>query len=111
MEMLKAAMSNVLARKTIRHKFFFAIDGLDEYDRDSVGKTELTELMLNPTRSYAVKLLLSSRPETPFETAFHNCPTLRLESLTKHDIRRYTKDRLFSNVTKGSGLPKKKQSS
>lgn len=32
MEMLKVAMSNVLARKTVRHKIFFAIDGLDEYD-------------------------------------------------------------------------------
>jgi hypothetical protein len=89
MEMLKAAMNNLLACTTMFTKFFFAIDGLDEYERDSIGKTELAELMLNLTRSYKVKLLLSSRPESPFEVAFRTCPSLRLESLTKHDILAY----------------------
>jgi hypothetical protein len=101
MEMLKAAMNNLLACTTMFTKFFFAIDGLDEYERDSIGKTELAELMLNLTRSYKVKLLLSSRPESPFEVAFRTCPSLRLESLTKRHIWIYTKNRLFSNMTKG----------
>ncbi|KAM0708445.1 hypothetical protein Q7P35_005097 [Cladosporium inversicolor] len=95
--MLKAAMNRLLKADALSKNFFFMIDGLDEYDRDSVGKTELAELMLDMTRSKRIKLLLSSRPETPFETVFRDCPVLRLELLTMPDISAYVEKRLWSN--------------
>ena len=95
--MLTAAVNRILTSGRLSNNFFFIIDGLDEYDRDSIGKTQLAELMLELTRSPRVKLLLSSRPETPFKTAFQQCPTLRLEKLTESDISAYVNTRLWSN--------------
>ena len=95
--MLTAAVNRILTSGRLSHNFFFIIDGLDEYDMDSIGKTQLAELMLELTRSPRVKLLLSSRPETPFKTAFQQCPTLRLEKLTESDISAYVDKRLWSN--------------
>jgi len=97
--MLGAAVNKILTSGKLSNNFFFIIDGLDEYDRDSIGKTELAELMLNLVRSPRVKLLLSSRPETPFKTAFHQCPTLRLETLTESDMSAYVNQRLSSNAS------------
>jgi hypothetical protein len=104
--MLTAAMNKILTSGQLSNNFFFIIDGLDEYDRDSIGKMQLAELMLELTRSSRVKLLLSSRPDTPFKTAFQPCPTLRLEKLTGPDISAYVKKRLWSNllVTAISGV-------
>lgn len=100
MGMLTAAMDKLLASKALSTNFCFIIDGLDEYERDSVGKTELAELMLTMTRSPNVKLLLSSRPETSFEVAFQQCPSLCLETLTKPDILEYVETRLWSNAAR-----------
>lgn len=97
MEMLTVAMNNLLASKALTTNFFFIIDGLDEYDRDSVGKAELAELMLNMTKYSRVKCLLSSRLETPFKVAFRQSPQLRLEMLTKPDILAYVETKLWSN--------------
>jgi hypothetical protein len=95
--MLTAAVQRILTSGQLSNNFFFIIDGLDEYDRDSIGKTQLAELMLDLTRSPRVKLLLSSRPETPFKAAFQQCPTLRLEKLTEPDMSAYVNKRLWSN--------------
>ena len=95
--MLTAAVQKILTSGKLSNNFFFIIDGLDEYDRDSIGKTQLADLMLDLTRSPRVKLLLSSRPETPFKTAFQQCPTLRLEKLTEPDISAYVNKKLWSN--------------
>lgn len=97
LDMLTIAMTKLLKSTLLSKNFFFAIDGLDEYNRDSVGKTTLAELMLDLTRSPKVKLLLSSRPETRFEVVFRHCPLLRLEQLTKPDTIAYVNKKLWSN--------------
>ncbi|GAB7326361.1 hypothetical protein MBLNU13_g10396t2 [Cladosporium sp. NU13] len=96
--MLTAAVNKILTSGELSNNFFFIIDGLDEYDRDSIGKTQLAKLMLDLTHSPRVKVLLSSRPETPFKIAFLQCPTLRLEELTKPDVSAYVNKRLWSNT-------------
>lgn len=96
-ETLTAAMNNILTSRSLSKNFFFIIDGLDEYDRDSIGKTLIAEMMLSLTQSPRVKLLISSRPENPFKTVFWQCPTLRLEQLTAVDIETYVKKMLWSN--------------
>jgi len=97
LSMMTAAMKNVLASDALSTNFFFIIDGLDEYERDGVGKTELANLFLKMTKSSRVKLLISSRPENQFRTAFMRCPTLQLETLTKTDISVYVNTGLWSN--------------
>lgn len=96
-EMLTVAMDNILSAGSLSKNFFFIIDGLDEYDRDSMGKTQLAELMLHMSQSPRVKLLISSRPETPFKNVFRQCRTLNLESLTASDIETFVKRSLWSN--------------
>lgn len=79
------------------HQYLFIIDGLDEYNRDNIGKTELVDMSLEMASCPNIKLLLSSRPEMPFATGFRRCPSLRLETLTKPDITAYINAKLWSN--------------
>lgn len=97
MSALTEAMKNILAQDVLSANFCFVIDGLDEYDRDSIGKTKLATLMLDITSSERVKILLSSRPEVPFENAYRGVPGICLESLTGSDILVYIESRLWSD--------------
>lgn len=98
-EMLIQAMSNVIRDGSFSTNYFFTIDGLDEYNRGNDRKMELVELFLSLAQYPNVKLLLSSRPEVPFATGFKNCPCLRLETLTRADIRTYVRAKLWSNLS------------
>ena len=99
LEMLSIAMENILSDGALSTNFFFIVDGLDEYERDNIGKSELAELMGTIAKSPRVKILLSSRPEAAFERYFRACPSLRLEDLTRRDITKYIHDQLWSNNT------------
>lgn len=99
LEMLSIAMENILSDGALSTNFFFIVDGLDEYERDNIGKSELAELMGTIAKSPRVKILLSSRPEAAFERYFQACPSLRLEDLTRRDITKYIHDQLWSNNT------------
>jgi len=99
-ETLAAAMKNVLKEGVLNTNFFFIIDGLDEYDADSIGKRQLADFVGSMTVSTKVKIVLASRPEAPFESVFGvglRCPTLRLEVFTKNDISSYVAARLWKN--------------
>ena len=101
LSMLTAAMNKLLAPRMLSNNFFFfMIDGLDEYEKDSIGKAELAEMVLNMTRSRRIKILVSSRPEAPFERAFRQQPMLRLETLTAPDIAAYIRLRLWSDESR-----------
>lgn len=99
LEMLSIAMENILSDGALSTNFFFIVDGLDEYERDNIGKSELAELMGTIAKSPRVKILLSSRPEAAFERYFQARPSLRLEELTRRDITKYIQDQLWSNET------------
>ena len=75
-------------------KFFFLIDGLDEYDSDPFDMINL----VNQLSEYPnVKMVLSSRPLYEFVKAFKAFPSLRLQDLTFCDIKKYVDDELASN--------------
>ncbi|TLD09746.1 small s protein [Venturia nashicola] len=97
MAMMTSALHAILRTDTISTNFFFAIDGLDEYDQDSIGKMDLTQIFLGLARSKRVKFLVSSRPEAVFQSSLRHCPTVRLESMTALDILSFVKTRLWSN--------------
>ena len=90
---LSTALENLTLGQTLPCRFCCFIDGLDEYYGDH---RELINLIRNFTGSENIKFCLSSRPWNVFELAFGNgiCPQLRLEDLTKEDIRRYVRDKL-----------------
>ncbi|KAI0432418.1 hypothetical protein F5Y09DRAFT_353517 [Xylaria sp. FL1042] len=83
-------------------RFCFFIDGLDEYttgaQRYHGDYQELIDLLEALTTSPVIKICVSSRPWTPFERAFGDSPNkLRLEDLTKNDIREYVLDKFSSS--------------
>ncbi|KAF4985588.1 hypothetical protein FDECE_16457 [Fusarium decemcellulare] len=66
--------------------FFFAVDGLDEYDADSAEMALLAKVFKMLSGLAHVKSVLSSRPLVTFEQSFDDCPRLRLHELTRPDI-------------------------
>lgn len=68
------------------------IDGLDEYDASEEAHFELAEILKEAARSTNFKVVVSSRPEMPFETTFGDCDKLRLHELTRNDRKVYVAD-------------------
>jgi hypothetical protein len=66
--------------------FFFAVDGLDEYDADGAEMALLAKVFKQLSSLPHVKCVLSSRPLVTFEQSFEECPRLRLHELTRPDI-------------------------
>jgi hypothetical protein len=85
-----------LAKQTlISSKMCFFVDGLDEYEGNH---TELTRLVKILASSSSIKLCVSSRPWNPFIRAFGgNEQQLKLEDLTKDDIKHYVQSKLQEN--------------
>lgn len=77
-------------------RFFFTIDGLDEFDPDASSTTVASLIDLAETLSGFdnVKMVVSSRPYPEFEYGFSRYPRLRIHDLTKADIRHYATERL-----------------
>ncbi|KAK6955382.1 hypothetical protein Daesc_003017 [Daldinia eschscholtzii] len=80
-------------------KFCFFIDGMDEQDEN---KTELTNLIKSIQILASLpnlKLCVSSRPWSTFADAFGQNPelTLKVEDLTRDDIRQYISDKFEEN--------------
>lgn len=74
-------------------KFFFLIDGLDEFDGDP---DEVIKFVLETARPN-VKICTASRPWNQFKHAFGHRPNLQLENLTRNDIYHYVKNHFEEN--------------
>jgi hypothetical protein len=85
---------NQLKECSVPAKFCFFIDGLDEYDGDDLD--ELIKVLQDLASLPNVKLCVSSRPWYSFRDAFgkERDRFLKLEDLTREDIRFYVNDKL-----------------
>ncbi|KAH7303434.1 hypothetical protein BKA65DRAFT_240002 [Rhexocercosporidium sp. MPI-PUGE-AT-0058] len=81
-------------------KFFFMLDGIDEFESDH---KELVDLLHKVVEGGKVKILLSSRPTPLSEDSFSRWPSLRLQDLTRGDIRKYAEDHLSTRVKQKHG--------
>jgi hypothetical protein len=81
-------------------RFCFFIDGLDEYDKPDGDHQDLIDLLKSFAQSDNVKICASSRPWNVYREAFEHQLEwmLKLEDLTKSDIRQFTEDRLGQNA-------------
>ncbi len=95
MELLNA-FSGLSRQSTLKKRFCFFIDGLDEYGGDH---SEVVDLVQGLARSKDIKLCLSSRPWNVFTRAFGwgSHPKFHLEDLTQQDIKLYVQDTLGRN--------------
>jgi len=76
-------------------RFFFLIDGLDEFDGDL---KEVVELIMHASKRPNVKICAASRPWLVFEEAFEGKPSLLLEQLTRGDIQHYVFSKFKSST-------------
>ncbi|ERF74247.1 hypothetical protein EPUS_03437 [Endocarpon pusillum Z07020] len=67
------------------YKICFFIDGIDEYDGDHYEISELLRSACGPR----VKMLVSSRPVPACAQVFKGSPSLKLQDLTRPDIKLY----------------------
>ncbi|KAK0716299.1 hypothetical protein B0H67DRAFT_260877 [Lasiosphaeris hirsuta] len=70
------------------------IDGLDEYEGNH---TEIARFFSRVVSREHVKICVSSRPWLEFGKVFGECPSLKLQDLTKGDIEIYVGSRLAAN--------------
>jgi hypothetical protein len=87
------AFTRLKQYNTVSTKFFFFIDGLDEYDGHHA---DLIDVLKGLVDSSNVKLCLSSRPWNVFEAAFgkNTLRKLYLQDLNRPDIEVYVRERL-----------------
>ena len=103
---LKAAFKNLIGQRAFeKHRICLFIDGLDEYEGDSVEHWKLAENLQSWASSEDIKICVSSRPHTEFLNTFSNDPKLRihLHELTRGDISRFAhamfeQDRNFDGI-------------
>lgn len=90
------AFAQLSNQDTLKKRFCFFIDGLDEYDGDH---SEVVDLVQGFARSKDIKVCLSSRPWNVFTRAFGlgSHPNFHLEDLTQQDIKSYVQDTLGGN--------------
>jgi hypothetical protein len=78
-------------------RFYFHVDGLDEYHGDH---WDVINILQDLAAAPNVKLCLSSRPWNCFQDAFGQpgAPLLRLHELTRQDIELYAREGLLRHV-------------
>lgn len=77
----------LLNQTSSQFHLFFLLDGIDEYEGDEI---EILNLLTAANHYQYVKVLVSSRPTPACVDAFSSFPHLKLQDLTRDDIRDYT---------------------
>lgn len=96
---LKSIFARLVLHQDQSTKFYFHIDGLDEYEGDP---NEVIEIVESLAQQSTYKVCVSSRPWNQFEDSFgrsaNNC--LQLHLFTKEDIACFAKECLQNHRTK-----------
>ncbi|EEU41425.1 uncharacterized protein NECHADRAFT_83494 [Fusarium vanettenii 77-13-4] len=98
---LYKAMETLSSQRSLDVKFCFFVDGLDEYTGGEKERSGGFQQLINPLKTLAssrsIKICVSSRPWTEFDELLGQEEQVRLEDLTREDIRRFVEDDLGSN--------------
>lgn len=104
---LRQAMETITTKCSFaHHRFFFLIDGLDEYEGDSTDHLALARSLQKWSFSADMKMCVSSRPHTEFLDVFDSNLQMHLHHLTRADIELFTmamfeKESNFDNTNEG----------
>ncbi|KAM7212830.1 hypothetical protein V8F06_011776 [Rhypophila decipiens] len=94
-DQLRQALERLVSLASPSLRLCFFIDGLDEAEGDA---QEIAEFIHDLSeKSSHVKFCVSSRPWPVLETIFDESPSLRLQDLTRDDIKTFVTDRLWAN--------------
>jgi hypothetical protein len=91
---LRRVFLRLMQETSEKFKFCLFVDGLDEFDGDHA---EIVTLFKHMASFPHMKLCLSSRPLLIFEQEFDAFPKLRLQDLTRNDIKIYAHDKLSAH--------------
>lgn len=82
-----------------KHRFCIFVDGLDEYEGDSLEHFNLARALKAWTTSKDVKFVCAARPHIEFlDTSTDPLRTLQLHELTREDIRHYVNQQLAKEL-------------
>ncbi|KAK4225658.1 hypothetical protein QBC38DRAFT_482429 [Podospora fimiseda] len=90
----------LLAQASQTSRFFFLIDGIDEFEGDHI---DLANTIIESSKDPNIKFLISSRPLPSCVHSFSCFPALKLQDLTQGDIRRYAQDHLHAELERRYG--------
>lgn len=94
---LQAAMLNFVDHYSKTTSILFLVDGLDEYQGSDFERQDICQLLRELAGLRCVKICASSRHWNVYKDAFRTQPQLRLEDLTRGDIKNYVEDTFKSN--------------
>ena len=83
---LRTLFANIIPQVSETHRICIFLDGLDEFDGD---QDELVSWIRETLRNPEIKTCLSSRLYRAFDQAFASSSKLRLQDLTRNDIRKF----------------------
>lgn len=92
---LKRAFDILIVNSTKFLKICLFVDGIDEFEGDHRAVSEWLCSLVK--RHKHVKAIVSSRPLNACLNTFRDCPTLKLQDLTKHDMELFIKGNLDSH--------------
>ncbi|KAL6232100.1 hypothetical protein BDW75DRAFT_28188 [Aspergillus navahoensis] len=97
LELLSSLQRCISCLKKLYIKTLLFVDGLDEFECMDERRQDLIEILTTLSCSGNVKIILSSRPWNIFQDSFGNLPQIRLEDLTRGDIKLYVQEKFFKN--------------
>jgi hypothetical protein len=98
-ELREAIRTLTSIRNLDDYRLFLLIDGLDEYEGDSVHHMELARQLRMWSENTGVKILCSARPEREFLECFETSGSvMRLQDYTLGDIKRYSSTELKKHL-------------
>ncbi|KAJ0275069.1 hypothetical protein COL940_009008 [Colletotrichum noveboracense] len=91
---LEGMLERMVSQRLVPLKICLFIDGLDEYHGDY---GDLTNFLVQLSKNDNIKICVSSRPYSLFDTTFGGLPRLKLEELTHNDILTYSFTKFSNN--------------
>lgn len=110
---LSQALKSLVENLTLKRRFCFFVDGLDEYESDGLEEgthADLVEYVETLAQCASVKVCVSSRPWNTFENAFAGIGRFKIsmQELTAADMRTFVQARLAAD-SRFAALPAEEQ--
>lgn len=91
---LRKIFQNLTRDISSSYRICFFIDGLDEFSGDHDALIEMFQELVQDEK---IKVVLSSRPYPTFDRAFGSRAMLKLQDLTRADIKKFVLDKFFAH--------------
>lgn len=91
---LRRIFQNLTRDISSSYRICFFIDGLDEFSGDHDALIEMFQELVQDEK---IKVVLSSRPYPTFDRAFGSRAMLKLQDLTRADIKKFVLDKFFAH--------------